>query len=391
MPFADAGSPFKVSMVIGTRPEVIKLAPVLAELDGRGEWFSTRVITTGQHREMLEQALRSFGITPDVELECERATADLNAFTEKCLPALERALAADRPDIVIVQGDTTSALLGAIAAHELGIPVAHVEAGLRSGDRMAPYPEEDNRTMIAMLSDLHFAPTTTARENLLREGIPRRAVSITGNTVVDALRAWSTDDEFDSPVLRRLPLGDHRLVLLTAHRRESHEHGILEICHAVRELAESHRDLEVVFPVHMNPRVRDLVHRELGGLPRVHLIEPVSHPDLLRLMRRSWIVLTDSGGMQEEAPSFGKPVLILRDKTERPEVIDAGAGMLVGTNPRRIIDAVGSLMADPELYARMARADNPFGDGYAAARIARRMHSYLQARRAAVTAASRAA
>lgn len=382
--------PFKVALIIGTRPEAIKLAPVLAQLRERPTAFEPVVITTGQHTDMLAGALASFGIVPEVQLEFSRPSASLDDFVEQCRPALAQVFRVLQPDAVVVQGDTTSALLGAVTANALGIPVAHVEAGLRSGNRMAPFPEEDNRCTIATVADLHFAPTTRARENLIREGISRWSVSVTGNTVVDALRTWSIGGEFDSRALGGIDFDDRRVVLVTAHRRESQEHGIANICAAIRTLAARHGDLQFIFPVHASPRVRDVVMAELGGVDRVHLVEPLSHPDLLRLMQRSWIVLTDSGGMQEEAPSFGKPVLILRDTTERQEVVEAGVGRLVGTCARRIIDEVERLIVDPDAHAAMSAAANPFGDGFAAVRIARRIKLFLDARVEAERQARRA-
>ena len=372
--------PFKVALVIGTRPEAIKLAPVLAQLRERPVWFTPTVITTGQHTDMLAGALESFGITADIELEFTRSS--LADFAEQCRPALAQVFRLLQPDAVVVQGDTTSALIGALAARASGIPVAHVEAGLRSGNRMAPYPEEDNRCTIATLADLHFAPTPRARENLLREGISRWSVSVTGNTVVDALRGWQLDDAFECPFLHRFRF-ERKTVLVTAHRRESQESGIGAVCRAIRTLAAAHQELEFVFPVHRSPHVREVVHAELGGADRVHLIDPVSHPDLLRVMQRSWLVLTDSGGMQEEAPSFGTPLLILRDTTERQEVVEAGAARLVGTCPARIVSAVEELLHDSQAYQRMSAAKNPFGDGFASVRIARRIKLFLEARRTA--------
>jgi UDP-N-acetylglucosamine 2-epimerase len=384
----SARPPFKVALVIGTRPEAIKLAPVLAQLRQRALSFEPIVITTGQHTDMLAAALESFGITPDIELEFTRSS--LADFAEQCRPALAQVFRVARPDVVIVQGDTTSALIGAMVAHAQGIPVAHVEAGLRSGNRMAPFPEEDNRCAIASLADLHFAPTPRARENLLREGVSRWSVSLTGNTVVDALRSWELDDAFESSFLQSFRF-ERKTVLVTAHRRESHEAGISDICRAIRELAATHEELEFVFPVHRNPRVSDVVHAELGGEDRVHLIEPLSYPDLLRLMQRSWLVLTDSGGMQEEAPSFGTPLLILRETTERQEVVEAGGATLVGTCRDRIVAAVNELLQDADAHARMSAAENPFGDGFAAVRITRRLKLFLEARRTAERAARIAA
>jgi len=273
------------------------------------------------------------------------------------------------PDLVLVQGDTTSVMSAALAAFYQRVRVGHVEAGLRTFDRHNPFPEELNRRIVSVAADFNFAPTERSRSNLLREGVPDRSIFVTGNTVVDALRLMPVRGEFDDETLRRIPLAGRRLVTVTAHRRENHGPPLRNICQAVRELTQIFDDLEIVYPVHLNPNVQRVVREELGGCDRIHLVSPLSYPDLLRLMQASHLMLTDSGGIQEEAPSFHKPVLILRETTERPEVVEAGAGRLVGTEAPRIVAEVSRLLNDPVEYARMASVDNPFGDGYAARRI----------------------
>lgn len=358
----------RVAIVIGTRPEAIKLAPVVLELDARGRDFESVVIATGQHREMLDQVLRCFKIAPQVDLGLMRDDQRLGDYAARALDAVTTTLADVRPDAVLVQGDTTTAAMAALAAFYEGILVGHVEAGLRSFDRRNPYPEEVNRRVAGVVADVHFAPTSGARENLLREGTADDSIVVTGNTIVDALSSIDLGVQWDDPALSSVDFHGSRVLLVTAHRRESHEAGLGRICAALRELAAL-ESVQVVYPVHLNPRVQSVVHSELDGVANVHLVAPLSYPDLLRALRQCALVLTDSGGIQEEAPSFRKPVLVLRDVTERPEVIECGAGLIVGTDTDRIVSEATRLLTDSAAYDAMATVENPFGDGKAAVRI----------------------
>jgi UDP-N-acetylglucosamine 2-epimerase len=370
----------RIAVVVGTRPEVIKMAPVVRELRRSPARFETVVVSTAQHRELLAQALDAFDLRPDVDLELMSPDQRLGDFAARCLASMTTTLAELRPDVVLVQGDTTTVSATALAASYQRVLVGHVEAGLRSHDRENPFPEELNRRMASALADLHFAPTRLARENLLREGVPDRDVVVTGNTIVDALRSMPVDGPYESAALRAVPLDGRRLILLTVHRRENHGAPLDAVCRAARAIVERHADVELVVPLHLNPNVRARVEQTLGGVPRVHLCEPASYGDLLRLLDRAFLVLTDSGGVQEEAPSFGTPVLILRDVTERPEVVEVGAGMLVGTDTERIVASASRLLADADEYARMSAAENPFGDGRASERIVAALHRRLASR-----------
>lgn len=363
----------RVLTIFGTRPEAIKLAPVIKELGRRG--LEPLVCVTAQHREMLDQVLELFAIRPDFDLGIMRPDQSLFQVTTMGLEALEAVLEAARPELVLVQGDTTTAFVGALAGFYRKIRVGHIEAGLRSGDKFAPFPEEMNRRLVDELSDLLFAPTAGARQNLLREGFPEERIFVTGNTVIDAL-LWIVErlkaPEAQARLERRFAeLGldlKKRLILVTAHRRESFDR-LGEICAGLRLIAENNEDVELVYPVHLNPRVRGPVRRALEGLERVHLLEPLDYEAFVWLMDRAYLILTDSGGIQEEAPSLGKPVLVMRERTERPEAIAAGTARLVGVDPQRIFQEAQLLLDDPAEYARMARAANPFGDGHAAERI----------------------
>jgi UDP-N-acetylglucosamine 2-epimerase (non-hydrolysing) len=359
----------RVTVIVGTRPEGIKMAPVVRALRDRPEQFQTTVVSTGQHREMLEQVLSAFGIRPDVDLGLMQRDQGLAEFAARSLSAVSRLIADLKPDAILVQGDTTSVMTAALAAFYNGVKVGHVEAGLRSFDRRNPFPEEINRRVAGCVADLHFAPTEGARANLLREGVPPASVFVTGNTIVDALRSIRLDGDFENASLSSAPFGTNRVLLVTAHRRENHGAALLSICQALKALVERFDDVQVIYPVHLNPNVTGPVREVLGSTPRVRLIDPVSYGDLLRLMKRSYLILTDSGGIQEEAPSFQKPVLILRDVTERPEVVEAGAGKIVGTETHRIVEEAARLLSDPAAYQAMTSARNPFGDGRAAERI----------------------
>ena len=360
----------------GTRPEAIKLAPVIQELARRPREFEPAVLVTAQHRHMLDQVLRVFEIQPDYDLDVMRPGQSLTDVTVAVLRGVERVLRRVRPDMVIVQGDTTSALAAALVAFYQRIPVGHVEAGLRTNDKYSPYPEEMNRRLISSLAVLHFAPTRGAKENLLREGVPRGRIHVTGNTVVDALNAIRRSKaEWHVPALDGVA-PEQRIILVTAHRRESFGPGFERICRALRILVERHADVEVVYPVHLNPNVRKPARAILGGVSRVHLIEPLEYLPFVRLMERAYLILTDSGGIQEEAPALGKPVLVMRDVTERPEAVEAGTAKLVGTDPDTIIAATERLLRSSVAYRKMACARNPYGDGRASARIAGALRTF---------------
>jgi UDP-N-acetylglucosamine 2-epimerase (non-hydrolysing) len=363
---------YKVLTIIGTRPEGIKLAPVVLELKRRRDLFDFPVCVTGQHREMLDQVFALFGITPDYDLNIMSAGQTLAQVTARATEGLDNVFSREKPDVILVQGDTTTAFCGALIGYYHQIKVGHVEAGLRTGNKYAPFPEEINRCLIGRIADLHFAPTQHARETLLNEGIGDPSVFVTGNTVIDALLWVRERVEAEFP---ELPKGlfeaitGQQIILVTGHRRESFGDGFENICCAIREIADSFMNVKFVYPVHLNPKVREPVHRILGEHPRIHLIEPLSYAPFVWLMDRATIVLTDSGGVQEEAPSLGKPVLVMRETTERPEGITAGNSLLIGVQRERIVDGLRQLLCDPEKRAMMAAANNPYGDGLAAKRI----------------------
>jgi UDP-N-acetylglucosamine 2-epimerase (non-hydrolysing) len=358
----------RIFSIVGTRPEVIKMAPVIRALGGDGR-FESLVVTTAQHRQMLDQVLSIFGIEPDVDLGLMQHNQSLAGFASRSLLALSDLFDREKPDCVLVQGDTTTVMTAALAAFYQGVKVSHIEAGLRSLDRLNPFPEEMNRRMAGCLADLHFAPTELARRNLLREGVPERDIFVTGNTIVDALLSIPLETPFDDPGLAAADLEGKRIVLVTAHRRENHGRPLKSICRALKELVAKFDDIMVIYPVHLNPNVSAPVHAELAGVKDIKLTDPISYSDLLKLMNRSYLILTDSGGMQEEAPSFHIPVLVLRELTERPEVVEAGAGRIVGTNSERIVEAASLLLNNSDEYKKMSDVQNPFGDGHAAERI----------------------
>jgi len=359
----------KVLTVLGTRPEAIKLAPVIKALERHNDKFTSRVCVTGQHREMLDPFLQLFGIKPDWDLDIMKPNQSLFDVTVSALSKLKPVLETENPDIVLVQGDTTTAFVAALAAFYLKIKIGHVEAGLRTADKYNPFPEEINRRLISHLADLHFAPTPRAKANLLAEGIDEGSVFVTGNTVVDAL-FMILERTKGQNLLADLPLQpDKKLIVVTAHRRESFGEGLINICQALIEIIRRVPNVEVVYPVHLNPNVRSTVERYLAGVDRIHLIEPLDYVSFVHLMNRAYLILTDSGGIQEEAPSLGKPVLVLRKVSERPEAIEAGAAKVVGTDMKSILEETLLLLEDEREYSKMAKASNPFGDGHAAERI----------------------
>lgn len=358
-------------LVIGTRPEAIKMAPVVRECRQRPDRFEPVVCFTGQHRQMLQQVADVFQIEPDVSLDLMRPDQTLAGLTARCLELLDEVICRRQPECVVAQGDTTTVLAASMAAFYRRVPFVHVEAGLRTGCLHAPWPEEFNRRAAGLTAGIHCAPTRRAAENLLAEHVPPASVHVTGNTVIDAL-LWIRDQQRDkhSEACRNAGImADGRLVLITGHRRENFGGGMLEICLAIAELATRFPDIAFVYPVHLNPNVRQPVHQHLGNLPNVRLLEPLSYPDFVWLMDRATLILTDSGGVQEEAPALGKPVLVMRDTTERPEAVEAGAAELVGACRRRIVERTVELLTDPAEYARRQPRTNPYGDGHAARRI----------------------
>ena len=360
----------QVLFVFGTRPEAIKLCPVIRRMRQSCPAITARVCVTAQHREMLDQVLRCFEVRPDWDLDVMTPGQTLAGTTARVLAALDPILAGEPWDMVVVQGDTTTTLAGALAAFYRGIPVAHVEAGLRTGDLARPFPEELNRQVAGRLAALHFAPTPGARCNLLAEGVPEERIFVTGNSGIDAvLEVAGALGQGRLPARDWPWLDGHKLIVVTAHRRESFGDGIERICDALAELARR-PDVQIAYPVHRNPQVLGPVTGRLGGFPNIELLDPLDYVSFVDLMRRSHLLVTDSGGIQEEAPSLGKPVLVLRDSTERPEAVDAGTVKLVGTDPRRIVSEAVRLLDDEEEYARMARIHNPYGDGHAGERIA---------------------
>ncbi len=362
----------KILCIFGTRPEAIKLAPVIRALRSRSEQVMAKVCVTGQHRQMLDQVLKLFVIQADYDLQLMTQHQSLFRVASAAIAGLEPILKSEQPDWVLLQGDTTTTAAAALAAFYAGARVGHVEAGLRSHDKWRPFPEEINRRVAGVTADLHFAPTETARQNLLREGVCPQHILVTGNTVIDALQ-WAAAMPFDvGGLLGNGTLADsHRLVLVTAHRRESFGAPLERICAALAELARDYRDdVRIVYPVHLNPNVQNPVRRALGGIPNVTLLPPLDYLPLVQLMKRAHLVLTDSGGIQEEAPSLGVPVLVMREVTERPEGVTAGTAVLVGTDKERIVGETRRLLDDAEAHASMARAVNPYGDGHAGGRIA---------------------
>ncbi len=386
-----------ILIIFGTRPEAIKMAPVVKELFKYPERFNVKVCVTAQHRQMLDQVLDLFGIVPEFDLDLMKPGQSLTDITCRVLQGVSSVLEKTKPDLVLVHGDTTTSMAASLAAYYRQIPVGHVEAGLRTGNIYAPWPEEMNRRLTGSIARYHFAPTEQSRQNLLAEGVADEFITITGNTVIDALLTVrdkvAKGDEGErirrdlisqypglAGILTELPA--KRLILVTGHRRENFGTGFENICRALKTIIESHQDVEIIYPVHLNPNVQEPVRRILGTLPGVHLIEPLDYLPFIWLMNRSYIIITDSGGVQEEAPSLGKPVLVMRETTERPEAVAAGTVVLVGTDTGRIVKEAGELLEDRNRYETMTRRHNPYGDGLASGRIVEMIGRCIESERA---------
>ncbi|WP_313428715.1 non-hydrolyzing UDP-N-acetylglucosamine 2-epimerase [Siminovitchia terrae] len=365
----------KVMAIFGTRPEAIKMAPLILELERRPDDFETTVTVTAQHRQMLDQVLNIFDIQPDYDLNIMRDRQTLAGVTTAALTGLDEVMKKTQPDIVLVHGDTTTTFAASLAAFYNQIPVGHVEAGLRTWNKYSPFPEEMNRQLTGVMADLHFSPTQQSANNLLEEGKKEETIFITGNTAIDALKT-TVRDEYTHPVLGKV--GEDRLILLTAHRRENLGEPMRNIFRAVKRLAEDHPDIQVVYPVHLNPAVRETANEILGNDPRIHLIEPLDVIDFHNFANKAYLILSDSGGVQEEAPSLGVPVLVLRDTTERPEGIEAGTLKLTGLQEETIYQLANELLTDPSAHEKMAKAVNPYGDGEASRRIAEAIRYYFK-------------
>ena len=364
----------KLMTVFGTRPEAIKMCPLVLEMQKYPDFIEPIVAVTAQHREMLDQVLQLFAIKPDYDLNIMTAGQTLYDVTGRALAGLKDVLAEAQPDMVLVHDDTTTTFVGPLASFYGQIPVGHVEAGLRTGNKFSPYPEEMNRKLTGAIADIHFAPTSTSKNNLLKENIDPAAIVVTGNTVIDALQTTvKADYRFTDSGLQKALAGGKRLILVTTHRRENLGEPMRHVYQALRKVLENHPDVEAIFPVHKNPKVREIVDEELGKLAQVHLIEPLDYEPFANLMAKVDIVLTDSGGIQEEAPALGKPVLVLRDTTERPEAVDAGTVKLVGTAYDDVLRETSLLLDDSKYYQSMAEAANPYGDGRACERIIRKI------------------
>ncbi|WP_333656988.1 non-hydrolyzing UDP-N-acetylglucosamine 2-epimerase [Tissierella praeacuta] len=359
----------KVMTVFGTRPEGIKMAPIVKELEKR-EGIESIICITAQHRQMLDQVLSLFDIKPDYDLNIFKPGQTLTDITTRALKGLEEVIIKEKPDVLLVQGDTTTVFAGALAAFYQKVKIGHVEAGLRSGNLYSPYPEEANRKLTGIVTDFHFAPTERNRQNLLKEDYPDEKIFITGNTVIDALKyAIKEDYIFDIDLLNKLDYKDKRVILLTCHRRENIGEPMENIFTAVKDIVEKYTDVELIFPMHLNPKVREIANRILSNNHRIHLIEPLDYEPMANIMSKVHLVVTDSGGIQEEAPTLGKPVLVVREETERPEGIEAGTAKLLGTNYEIIFNELNLLLSNKDEYNKMANAVNPYGDGRASERI----------------------
>ena len=368
----------KIITIFGTRPEAIKMAPLVKELEKREE-IDSKVCVTAQHREMLDQVLNLFDITPDFDLNIMKTKQTLTGITNKVLEGLEEVFMKEKPDMILVHGDTTTTFAGALAAFYQQVKVGHVEAGLRTFNKYFPFPEEMNRKLTGSLADLHFAPTKGSKKNLLREGISDSDIYITGNTVIDAMKHTVEENYiFENDELNHIDFENKKVIMITAHRRENWGKGIENICKALNKIVEENEDVELVYLVHLNPVVKDVVTERLGGKDRVHLLPPLDTKETHNLMNKSFMVMTDSGGLQEDAPHLGKPVLVLRDVTERPEAVEAGTVKLVGTDVDIIVNEASKILNNENEYAKMSRAINPYGDGKASERIVDAVLKYFE-------------
>ncbi|ACD51322.1 UDP-N-acetylglucosamine 2-epimerase [Clostridium botulinum] len=367
----------KIITIFGTRPEAIKMAPLVQELNKRKE-IEAKVCVTAQHREMLDQVLELFNIKPDFDLNIMKTRQTLTGITNKVLEGLEEIFEQEKPDMILVHGDTTTTFAGALAAFYKQIKVGHVEAGLRTFNKYFPFPEEMNRRLTGNLSDLHFAPTQSSKTNLLNEGVSEDIIYITGNTVIDAMEHTVEENyEFENEELKKIDF-NKKVIMVTAHRRENWGEGINNICDSLKQIVLNNEDVELVYLVHLNPIVKDVVFEKLGNLDRVHLLPPLDTKETHNLMNKSYLVMTDSGGLQEEAPHLGKPVLVLRDVTERPEAVQYGTVKLVGTEIEKIVDEANRLLNDVEAYSSMSKSVNPYGDGIASTRIVDAILKYFE-------------
>lgn len=358
-----------ILIVFGTRPDAIKMAPLVKAIE-KSDNFISKVCVTAQHRQMLDQVLKVFKIRPNYDLDIMKASQTLGGITKMAIEGLEGVLDELKPDMVLVHGDTTTAFTAALTAFYAKIPVGHVEAGLRTYDKYFPFPEEINRKLAGCIADLHFAPTSNNYDNLIKEGVNPKAIYITGNTVIDALKITvSKNYSFNDETLNAIDFAGKRIIAVTAHRRENLGKPLENICLAIKEIQQRYEDVEIVYPVHLNPIVQETARSILGGISNIHLLDPIQVSDMYNLMARSYLVLTDSGGLQEEAPSMGKPVLVMRNETERPEAVKAGTVKVIGTDTEKIINEASKLLGDKAEYQRMAQSVNPYGDGHASERI----------------------
>ncbi len=367
----------QVLSVFGTRPEAIKMAPIVRELERRPGQIESRVCVTAQHREMLDQVLDIFDIRPDYDLHIMKKNQRLAGVTAAVFSGLDPVLERERPDWILVQGDTTTVMAASLVAFYHRCRVGHVEAGLRTGDKYHPFPEEINRRVASVVADLNFCPTNVTRENLLREGVRPEQIIVTGNPVIDALSiALQKPHDIQTSPLAGIPMNDRRVILITAHRRENFGRPLENICHSLRQIAQTYPDVQLVYPVHLNPHVQEPVYRLLRDVPGISLLPPLDYLSFINLMNRAELVLTDSGGLQEESAGLHKPVLVMRETTERPEAVTAGVSQVIGTDSARIVAAVSRLLDDPDTYQRMASAPNPYGDGTAALQIVDALLAY---------------
>lgn len=373
-------SKIKVMTIFGTRPEAIKMAPLVKELEANSDKIESIVCVTAQHRQMLDQVLEIFDIKPDYDLNIMKDRQTLIGITTRALEGLDEVMKEAKPDIVLVHGDTSTTFVGSLAAFYNQIKVGHVEAGLRTYDKYSPYPEEMNRRLTGAIADIHFSPTVKNKNNLLKENIAEKDIYITGNTVIDALKTTVRDDyKFKDEVLKAMDWDSKKVIVMTAHRRENLGEPLKNICRAVRTIVERFEDVEVVYPVHLNPAVREVAFDILGGHDRIKLIDPVNADELHNAIKRGYMVMTDSGGLQEEAPSLGKPVLVLRNETERPEAVEAGTVKVAGVDENTIVELASQLITDKTEYEKMAKAVNPYGDGLASKRIVEAILSFFNA------------